>query len=127
MGEHQIIKTPSGEELVIVPRAEYEALVRAADEAAEDAADVAVYDARKNDPDGATRLPAELSMSILQGDNRVKAMRKWRGLTQAQLAEATGLGQGYLSDLEKGRRALSAKAAEKLAHAFDSPVSWLSK
>jgi DNA-binding XRE family transcriptional regulator len=127
MGERQIITTPSGEELVIVPRAEYEALVRAAGEATEDAADIAAYDARKHDPEGAARLPAELTMAMLKGDNRLKALRKWRGLTQAQLAEATGLGQGYLSALEKDRRTASAKAAEKMAHALAVPAVWLRK
>jgi hypothetical protein len=34
----QIIRTPGGEELVVLPRAEYEALVERADHDAEDAA-----------------------------------------------------------------------------------------
>jgi PHD/YefM family antitoxin component YafN of YafNO toxin-antitoxin module len=42
----QIIQTPNGEELVVLIRAEYEALDRA-DHEAEDAEDVAIYDARK--------------------------------------------------------------------------------
>lgn len=43
----QIIRTPSGEELVVLPRAKYEALVERADLGAEDANDVALYDVRK--------------------------------------------------------------------------------
>jgi PHD/YefM family antitoxin component YafN of YafNO toxin-antitoxin module len=43
----QIIRTPHGEELVVLPRADYEALVERADHEAEDAEDVAIYDARK--------------------------------------------------------------------------------
>ena len=45
MDEPQIIRTPSGDEMVIIPRAEYEALIAAAHREDED--DVAVYDARK--------------------------------------------------------------------------------
>ena len=41
---------------------------------------------------------------ILRGDRLLKTMRKWRGLTQMQMAAQTGLAQGYLSDLESGRR-----------------------
>jgi PHD/YefM family antitoxin component YafN of YafNO toxin-antitoxin module len=47
MSAPQIIRTPSGEELVVLPRAEYEALLERADREAEDADDVAIYDARK--------------------------------------------------------------------------------
>jgi hypothetical protein len=49
MSAPQIIRTPSGEELVVLPRAEYEALLdRAGHEAdAEAADDLAIYDARK--------------------------------------------------------------------------------
>ena len=43
----QIIRTPGGEELVVLPRGEYEALLERADHEAEDADDVAIYDARK--------------------------------------------------------------------------------
>jgi PHD/YefM family antitoxin component YafN of YafNO toxin-antitoxin module len=47
MSGPQIIRTPGGEELVVLPRAEYEALLERADREAEDAEDVAIYDARK--------------------------------------------------------------------------------
>ncbi len=47
MCQPQIIRTPNGEELVVLPRAEYEALVERADHEAEDAEDAAIYDARK--------------------------------------------------------------------------------
>jgi hypothetical protein len=47
MSKPQIIRTPGGEELVVLPRAEYEALIERADHDAEDAEDVAIDDARK--------------------------------------------------------------------------------
>lgn len=43
----QIIKTESGAELVAPSRADYDALIEKLEEAAEDAADVAAYDAAK--------------------------------------------------------------------------------
>ncbi len=46
MSAPQIIRSPSGEELVVLPRAEYEALLVSADHEANDADDVAIYDAR---------------------------------------------------------------------------------
>jgi hypothetical protein len=47
MSALQIIRTPRGEELVVLPRAEYEALLARADHEAEYADDVAIFDARK--------------------------------------------------------------------------------
>ncbi len=125
MNAPQIIKTPGGEELVILPKADYDALLHAADEAAEDAADAAIYDARKAELAGTEPFPAELSMAILRGDSRLKALRKWRGLTQSDLADKAGLTQGFLSDLEGRRRTASADTATRLAAALAVPATWI--
>jgi DNA-binding XRE family transcriptional regulator len=125
MNAPQIIKTPAGEELVILPKADYEALVHAADEVMEDAADIAIYDARKADSVAAAPLPANISMAVLRGESRLRAVRKWRGLTQSELADRAGLTQGFLSDLESRRRTASADTAERLASALDVALSWI--
>ena len=125
--EPQIIRTPGGEELVVLPRAEYEALVERADHDAEDAEDAAIYDARKAElAAGGVVLPAEVSEAILRGEGRLKAIRKWRDETQLHLEFKTGIGQGYLSDLESGRRTGTAETIAKLAQALNVPVEWLS-
>jgi hypothetical protein len=120
----QIIRTPGGEELVVLPRAEYEALLERADHEAEDADDVAIYDARKAAGEGV--LPPEVSAAILRGESRLKAIRNWRGETQLHLSFKTGIGQGYLSDLESGRRTGTPETIAKLAQALSVPVEWLS-
>jgi hypothetical protein len=123
----QIIRTPSGEELVVLTRAEYEALLERANHEAEDAEDVAIYDARKAElAAGGVVLPPEVSTAILRGDSRLKAIRSWRGETQLHLSFKTGVGQGYLSDLESGRRTGSPETIAKLAQALNVPVEWLS-
>jgi hypothetical protein len=127
MSGPQIIRTPSGEELVVLPRAEYEALLERADHGAEDADDVAIYDARKAElAAGGVVLPREVSAAVLRGDSRLKAIRSWRGETQQHLEFKTGIGQGYLSDLENGRRTGTSETIAKLAQALDVPVEWLS-
>ena len=127
MSEPQNIRTPSGEELVVLPRAEYEALLERADHEAEDADDVAIYDARKAELAArGVMLPPEVSAAILRGDSRLKAIRNWRDETQLHLSFKTGIGQGYLSDLENGRRAGTPETIAKLAQALDVPVAWLS-
>ena len=124
MSGPQIIRTPGGEELVVLSRAEYEALLERADHDAEDAEDVAIYDARKAAGEGV--LPPEVSAAILRGESRLKAIRNWRDETQLHLSFKTGIGQGYLSDLESGRRTGTPETIAKLAHALSVPVEWLS-
>ncbi len=123
----QILTTPGGEELVVLPRAEYEALVAAAAKAGEDEADAAVYDARKAALEAGrdARLPPEVSAAILRGDSLLKALRKWRGLTQIDLATLADLGQGYLSDVEAGRRRGSRKTLEKIAATLNVDPAWI--
>jgi len=112
---------------VVLPRADYEALVERADHEAEDAEDVAIYDARKAElAAGGGILPPEVSAAILRGDSRLKAIRNWRGETQLHLTFKTGIAQGYLSDLENGRRRGTSDTIAKLAQALNVPAEWLS-
>jgi DNA-binding XRE family transcriptional regulator len=127
----QTITSPAGEEMIVIPKAEYDALVQAAkaraDEAAEDTADAAMYLARKtaliSQAHGA--LPAEVTAAILTGEKSRAAIRKWRKLTQIELAEKIGISQGTLSDIESGRRAPSDEVAEKMAQALNVPKAWI--
>jgi DNA-binding XRE family transcriptional regulator len=130
MGKVQIIRTPGGEELVVLPRADYEALLAGAatgGEDDEDAADVAVFDARMAELAAGrdALLPPEVSAALLRGSSLVRALRDWRGIRQQELATRAGLGQGYLSDIERGRTQGSPEARENIAHALDVPVAWL--
>jgi hypothetical protein len=126
MNAPQIIRTPAGEELVVLTRADYEALIDRADQEAEDFEDVAIYDARKAElaVDGVV-LPPEVSAAMLRGDSRLRAIRRWRNRTQVYLAAETGIGQGYLSDLEHGRRTGTPETLAKLARALDVPLHWV--
>jgi DNA-binding XRE family transcriptional regulator len=127
MSASQIIRTPGGEELVVLPRAEYEALLERAEHEAEDVDDVAVYDARKAElAAGGGILPPEVSAAILRGVSRLKAIREWKDETQLHLAFTTGISQGYLSDLESGRRTGAPETIAKLAKVLGVPVEWLS-
>ncbi len=107
MTDLQIIRTPSGDEMVVIPRAEYEALVAAANTHGEEDEDIAIYDARKADLAAGrdSALPPEVSAFMLRGDSLLRAVRRWRNISQSDLAEQAGISQGYLSDLESGRRA----------------------
>ena len=124
----QTIRSSSGEELVVITRAEYDALVAAAVDAAEDAADVLTYDERKAELAGAgvvPALPPEVTGAMLSGDSLLRALRKWKKMTQLQLADRTGLAQGYISDLEARRKVGSPETLRMLAMALDIDQAWL--
>jgi DNA-binding transcriptional regulator YiaG len=121
----QTIKTPSGEEMVIIPKAVFEELRRAIADADEDSDDIAIYDARKADAIGSMTMPAEVTMALLRGDRRIRAIRLWKRITQQRLSRDSGLAQGHLSDIERGRRAVTAQAAKAIAKAMNVPVEWI--
>lgn len=122
----QIIKVPSGEDMVVLPRSEYEALIHAAEEAAEDAADVAAYDAAMADPLGLELMPQPITDAMLkQHVSLLKAIRLWRELGQQEVAASAEISQGFLSDLENRKRKITPDIARRLAKALDIPERWL--
>lgn len=113
--DHARLRTPGGEDLVVLPKADYERLV----EAAEMLADVAAYDAAKRDVDaGAETIPASVVNALIEGQNPVRVWRRHRGLTLAALAEAAGLSQAYVAQIESGARTGRAETLRKLALAL---------
>lgn len=119
----QFVTTPSGDDMAVLPRKDYEALLERLAELEEDENDLAIYDARKSELNAS--LPADLSKRILKGDSLLKAIRNWRDMTQMQVEHRTGIAQGYLSDLESGRRKGTDETLKKLAALYDVPSDWL--
>lgn len=91
----QTIRTPGGEELVLLGRQDYEDLIDARDHAAA-LAQVAAGTM-------ATLSAAELD-EFLAAPTPLAFWRRKRCLTQAQLAEQAGLSQPYLAQIEGGKR-----------------------
>lgn len=120
----QFIKLDDGAELAVLPREEYERLKAAGEEDAID--ERAVKEARAAQAAGRlVAIPIEVADAIADGANPIKTLREWRGMTQLGLAEAAGLGQGYLSDLEKGRRQGAVATLGNLAQALGVSVDIL--
>jgi hypothetical protein len=115
-------KTGKGE-IAILPRKEYEALVAKAAEADEDSgAARLVARARKEIAAGAPLIPKSVVDRITKGENALRVLRAWRDVTQVHLSRKTDIGQGYLSDLENGRRKGTTTALKKIADALDVPL-----
>jgi len=64
-------------------------------------------------------------MAVLRGDSRLKALRQWRDVGQVHLAFKTDISQGFLSDLENGKRNMTAEMKRRIAEALDIPETWL--
>ena len=120
----QTIITPSGEELVVLSKADYDELVALA-EADEDAELIALANVRMSDPALSAKLPPDVSRLILAGASLLKALRQWRDVGQVKLAHDLGTSQGFVSDLENGRRAMTDEVRRRIAVALDVPEEWL--
>ncbi|HEV7880203.1 helix-turn-helix transcriptional regulator [Bradyrhizobium sp.] len=109
-----------------MPRAEYERLKTLESEVEEDAGTARlVARAKKEIAGGAPLLPKDTVDRLAHGENPIRVLRQFRGLTQAELAtaESVQITQNYLSDLENGKRKgpfeLHRKIAEFLKVPFD--------
>jgi ribosome-binding protein aMBF1 (putative translation factor) len=109
----QIIITPTGERMVILPEGDFQLLLLAADNA-EDAAAVKEFEKRMSAGEEEL-LPAELANAILDGANPIRAWREYRGMTIKSLAQSAGIAPAYLSQLETGQRDGTIETIKKLA------------
>ncbi|HWM47262.1 MAG TPA: helix-turn-helix transcriptional regulator [Xanthobacteraceae bacterium] len=117
-------KTPQGE-VAILPREEFEALVAKAAEADEDAGTARLVARAKRNVAKEDLIPMEVADRLAAGENPVRVFREWRRLTQQQLALESGLTQGYLSDIETGRRRGTALRLRGVSHALRVPLDLL--
>jgi hypothetical protein len=118
-------KTDKGE-IAILPRKEYEALAAKAAEADEDMGTARlVARARKEIASGVPLIPKKIADRIAEGENVLRVLREWRDVTQLYLSFKTGIGQGYISDLESGRRKGTTVALKKIAEALNVPLDLL--
>ena len=58
---------------------------------------------------------------------RIKYLRKLKGWSQEDLALNSDINKNYISDLERGRRNPTLVVMERIAIAFDIPLSELTK
>lgn len=124
----QIIKTEDGE-LVVLPRRDYDALVKRAKEAGSEDAGTARIIAKSNAALAAGQemeLPAEVAEAIACGENPLRVIREWRDMTQMYLGEMkTNIGQSTISALENGTRRGTTAVWKQLAGALRVPMDML--
>ena len=62
---------------------------------------------------------------LIQLGQRIRSIRKAKGLSQEELAEATGLHRTYIGGVERGERHISLMNLSRLAKALDLSMSEL--
>ena len=109
----QVIDTPGGERMVVLPLRDYEQLCAAA----EDLADIRAYDKAKQHLEAGKDelIPAEFGDRILDGESPVRVWREYRGLSIKQLAASANVSAAYLSQIEGRSRNGSLSTMKALA------------
>ena len=116
----QRFMTPEGTEMVVLPAKDFDRLTALAADG-EDVADARATLARIDAGEGT--MPGEVLGAILDdGLHPIAAWRRYRGLSQAELARRTGLSQVWLSRIESGGGTGSAATRRKVAEALEAPV-----
>lgn len=125
MGEPQLIRTEAGEELVVLTRRDYDALLaRVGDLQAEgrmtehllDDSDAMI--ARGED----VLLPETVWQQLEAGEQPVFVLRRHRGLTQAALAARCQITQGFLSAIENRRKTGDVSVLKRIAQTLAVPL-----
>ena len=116
MNKPQIIQTPSGEEMVVLPRAEYEALL----DAAEDRDDVlAAEGSLAGIAAGHVELIPDSEVdAYLAAPTPIAFWRERRGLTRAGLAARAGITETEFAAIESGEEHARSDVLRELANAL---------
>ena len=81
--------------------------------------------ARKEIAGGSPLLPKQVADRLANGENAVRVLREWRDITQMYLTFKTNLSQGYISDIENGRRVGTTAALRLIADVLKVPLDLL--
>ena len=124
MTKVQFFKTMGGEELAILPKSEYERLTARIGED-EGTARIVRRTRAALAAGHEIRLPKTVVDRLAAGQNPIRVLREWRDMTQAELAASAGITQGYLSELEAGKRKGPVALHQKIARALGTPIHLL--
>lgn len=127
MSTIQIITSPSGEQMVVLSKEEFDLM--AANQFDEDAETLRIYresmTAIERGEDIA--LPEVIWDRLEARENPVRVLRKFRSMTQKELAEAAGISQSYLSEIERGAREGTLSTIKAIAKALAVPLTVLTE
>ncbi|PTW53600.1 helix-turn-helix protein, partial [Breoghania corrubedonensis] len=120
MSKVQNITSPSGDTMVVMSAAEYEALL--------DQIDIARVAGIHRAVEAGERetFPGELIGALLEdGASPVKLLREHRGWTASAVAAKAGISQAYFSEIESGKKEGSLRSLQKIATALGVSLEML--
>jgi transcriptional regulator with XRE-family HTH domain len=111
-------KTPQGDDIVILSRAEYDALTIGRRD--EDAADAAHANSILADIERGTEtlLSSEQANQLLSAKTPLAFWRRYRGITQEALSKSIGVAQGFISEIENGAKTGDVQTLAAMARAL---------
>jgi DNA-binding XRE family transcriptional regulator len=110
----------AGRKMAVLPVEEFEHLL----DIIEDKADAfAAADAERRRTEGEEYLPLEMVDRLINGESALKVWRKYRGLTQDQLAKLANTTFATVSRLEAGKMKSNPKMWNRLAQALGVSVA----
>ena len=123
----QVVRAPSGEEFVFIPKKDFDALVDALENAREDLEDIAAYDRAKAEieTEKIPPFPPEVNLALLRGERRLSAIRKWRSVSADDLAAVSGVSPADLVAIEAGDKDATIEQAKRIAKALNVHCGWL--
>jgi len=112
----QILEHEGKPAFALMPIEEYERLVTALEDA-HDAATIEEFYRRLVSGEEET-FSAEVADRLLAGEHPVRVLRSHRGMTLQQVADACGVTNSHISQVEKGKRSMSTELLKKMAEAL---------
>jgi DNA-binding XRE family transcriptional regulator len=109
----QIIEKDGKPLYAVVPFEDYESLLLAARTTAGEEQDTAAI--RASIDAGEETYPMEFAEKLIETDSKLREWRKYRGMTQVQLAEKASISQGAIATIERGKRTPNMDTARRLA------------
>uniref|UniRef100_A0A832A522 XRE family transcriptional regulator n=1 Tax=Desulfacinum infernum TaxID=35837 RepID=A0A832A522_9BACT len=100
----------------LMPIEEYRRLVTALQDA-HDAATIEAFYRRLVSGEEET-FPAEVADRLLAGEHPVRVFRSHRDMTLQQVADACGVTNSHISQIENGKRSMSTELLKKVAEAL---------
>ncbi|MCF3638506.1 helix-turn-helix transcriptional regulator [Rhizobium sp. TRM95111] len=67
---------------------------------------------------GEETWPAAFVYELWETDSRIRSFRNYRGMTVSALADAAGISQPYLSEIEAGKKTGSVDVLKRIANAL---------
>ncbi|MEE9432741.1 MAG: helix-turn-helix transcriptional regulator [Sphingorhabdus sp.] len=118
--EPQIFDAPDGTKMVVLPQADYQRLLHLA----EDNEDIlSATDQMKRIQGGEGTMPAEVLDYILDDEQHpIAAWRRYREISQAELAFRADVSQVWISRIEAGKGHGTPKTRRRIATALDAPL-----